>query len=64
MHRAPPTIYPDAQTTAEGLHDAGALKPVTSLRAFKQFCQRLSRPAAPNDRLRRTMQTKLPWNPD
>jgi uncharacterized protein (DUF1778 family) len=31
-------------------------------REFEQFRERLDRPAAPNDRLRRTMRAKRPWN--
>jgi uncharacterized protein (DUF1778 family) len=29
--------------------------------AYREFLKRLERPAKPNDRLRRTMRTKSPW---
>lgn len=53
-------VFAAVEATARGLHDAGAMNRVT-LRAFEQFRERLDRPATPNDRLRRTMRTKLPW---
>lgn len=35
---------------------------VVSPEAYGEFLQRLDRPAQPNDRLRRTMRNKAPWN--
>lgn len=34
---------------------------VVSPEAYAEFVKRLDRPAQPNDRLRRTMQTTAPW---
>lgn len=34
---------------------------VVSPEAYDEFLKRLDRPAQPNDRLRRTMRTKAPW---
>ncbi len=34
---------------------------VVSPEAYAEFLKRLDRPAQPNERLRRTMQTKAPW---
>lgn len=48
------------EAAASGNHDAGVM-PTPTLREFKQFRKRLDRPAAPNDRLRRTMRAKAPW---
>lgn len=34
---------------------------VVSPEAYEEFLKRLDRPARPNDRLRRTMRRKVPW---
>jgi uncharacterized protein (DUF1778 family) len=34
---------------------------VVSPDAYREFLKRLDRPARPNERLQRTMQTKAPW---
>jgi len=34
---------------------------VVSPKAYAEFLKRLDRPAEPNERLRRTMRTKAPW---
>lgn len=36
---------------------------VVSPEAYDEFLKRLDRPAEPNERLRRTMTTKAPWQP-
>lgn len=37
---------------------------VISPEAYDEFLQRLDRPAQPNERLQRTMQSKAPWQTD
>lgn len=53
-------ILAAVEATARGLHNAGVMNTAT-LREFEQFRERLAHPPAPNDRLRRTMQTLPPW---
>jgi uncharacterized protein (DUF1778 family) len=36
---------------------------VVSPEAYGEFVKRLDRPAQPNERLRRTMRSKAPWQP-
>lgn len=43
----------------EALLDRALL--VVSPEAYREFLKRLDRPAQPNDRLRRTMRGKAPW---
>ena len=45
----------------EALLDRAVLS--VSAPAYQAFVKRLERPARPNARLRRTMETKAPWDP-
>ncbi len=53
-------ILEAARRAAEEVLLDRALMVVTP-EAYREFLKRLDRPAAPNDRLRRTMRTKAPW---